>query len=475
MKQQIVTSIRKILPRPLVKMVEYSYRKLRAKIIAFRYGNPARALKVIAVTGTNGKTTTVQYMNEILKEAGHKTAMFSTSTIEIAGQREANESHMTVGSVAQMQQFFAKAKKAKVNYVVMEFASHAIDQHKLDGVPILMAIMTNLTQDHLDYHGTMKNYAAVKAKLFALQPKYIVLNRDDSWFDYYNNYSASDQKITYGQHEDAETRIEYIKMYRKGSEANILIDHQTKLELATALPGEFNVYNMTAAVAGAYLLGVSIDDITEGVANLEAVPGRYEYVANNRGHDIVVDYAHTPDGLEKLLQSARKLTKNRVILVFGATGDRDKDKRPTMGEIAAEYADRIMLTDEENYTEDAAGIRADVYKGIEAARGEPKTLELADRRAAIEKALSIATKGDTVLITGLGHQTSRIVDGTSIQWSEVAVIKDILDKNPRQPRPAPLIKTDAQNEDSEEVKPAETDSVSTNTDDESGNSDEPSN
>lgn len=185
---------------------------------------------------------------------------------------------------------------------------------------------------------------------------------------------------------------------------------------------------MTAAVAGAYLLGVSVTDIIEGAANLEAVPGRYEYVENKLGFDVVVDYAHTPDGLEKLLQAAKKLTKKRVILVFGATGDRDKQKRPIMGEIAAEYADRIMLTDEENYTEGADSIRHDIYKGIEAAKGTAKTDEIPDRGAAIEKALSVATKGDTVLVTGLGHQSSRIVDGNSEPWSEVEVIQDILTK-----------------------------------------------
>ena len=432
MKQLLVTSTRKLLPQKAVKLVESGYRRTRAKVVAARYGNPAHNLKAIAVTGTNGKTTTVHYINEILKEAGYKTAMFSTSTIEVAGEREANTLHMTVASVAEMQRFFVRAKKAKVDYLVMEFASHAIDQHKLDGVLVEMAIMTNLTQDHLDYHGTMENYARTKEKLFALQPKYIVLNRDDEWFDIFDKHPASGQKITYGQHADAEVRIENIKLYRKGTEARVLIDHQTKLELATALPGEYNAYNMTAAVAGAYLLGISVGDIIEGAANLEAVPGRYEYVDNSLGFDVVVDYAHTPDGLEKLLQAAKKLTKNRVILVFGATGDRDKDKRPIMGEIAAEYADRIVLTDEENYSESADAIRHDVYKGIEAARGEGKTLEIAERSAAIEKALSIATKGDTVLVTGLGHQSSRIINGKSEIWNEVDVIRKMLgDKTTR--------------------------------------------
>ncbi len=426
MKQQLANTARRLLPNQLVHRLEESYRRNRARLVSARFGNPARGLRVIAVTGTNGKTTTVNYFNEILKEAGHTTAMFSTATIEVAGKTRRNDLNATVPSTAAMQRFFLEAKRAKAEFVVMEFPSHALHQHKLAGVPVEMAIMTNLTQDHLDYHGTMEAYAAVKAKLFAMKPRYIVLNRDDEWFDYYNKFSASGQKITYGKHEEAEARIEHVKLYRKGTEATVMIDHQTKLELATALPGEFNAYNMTAAVSGAYLLGVKLRDIREGVANLESIPGRYERVENDKGYDIIVDYAHTPDGLEKLLRSARAITKNRIILVFGACGDRDKSKRPIMGEIAARLADRIMLTDEESYNENPDEIRQQIFQGIEKAKGEGKTTEIADREEAIAKALSVATKGDTVLITGLGHEVYRIVKGEKIPWNDSEVVNKLL-------------------------------------------------
>lgn len=426
MKNQLVSFSRRILPSSSVHRLEEGYRRSRSRAVRARYGNPARNLRVIAVTGTNGKTTTVAFLNEILKEAGYKTAMFSTALIEVAGDTQPNDLNATVASTAHMQRFFARAKKAKVDFVIMEFPSHAIHQHKLAGVPVEMAIMTNLTQDHLDYHGTMEEYAAVKARLFALKPRYIVLNRDDEWFDYFDKYEADAQKITYGEHVEAEARIDHIKLYRKGTEAKVVIDHQTKLELATALPGAFNAYNMTAAVAAAYLLGVKLRDIREGVANLEGVPGRFERVVEGKGYDVIVDYAHTPDGLEKLLEAARRLTKNRVILVFGATGDRDKAKRPQMGEIAARLADRIFLTDEESYHEDPATIRSMVYDGILTAKGEGKTLEIADRRDAIAKALSIATKGDTILITGLGHEVYRIIDGERIPWNDAEVVKELL-------------------------------------------------
>ena len=428
-KQKLVKGVRDILPSGAVREVEEMYRKGRVQLVSAKYGNPAKNLRVIAVTGTNGKTTTACFLNEILKEAGYKTAMFTTAVIEIAGQSKINDLNATVASTERMQQFFRDAKQAKVDFVVLEVTSHALHQHKLATVPIEVAIMTNLTQDHLDYHKTMDNYAAAKAKLFELEPKFIVLNRDDEWFEYFNQFPAGEQKITYGKHEEAEARIEKVKLYKKGSEATVVVDLQTKLELATALPGEFNVYNMVAAATTAYVLGLKREDIVEGAANLEGVPGRFERVVDNLDYEVIVDYAHTPDALEKLLQAAKAVTKNRVILVFGATGDRDRAKRPIMGEIAATHADRIILTDEESYNEDPEGIRSQVRAGIEKGKGGGKMTEIADRREAIEKALSIATKGDTVLITGMGHEQFRIVDGKKLPWNDAAVVREIAAKS----------------------------------------------
>ena len=429
MKQLLTKGIRGLLPPGTVHLLEDGYRKQRARLLTTRYGHPAKYLRVIAVTGTNGKTTTVNYVNEILKEAGHTTAMFSTATIEIAGKAQRNTLNATVPSVGTMQRFFRDAKRARVDFVVMEFPSHAIHQHKLYGVPVEMAIMTNLTQDHLDYHGTMEAYAEVKGRLFAMRPKYIVLNRDDEWFEYFDQFPAGAQKITYGQHAEAEAHIDRMKLYRKGTEAWMTIDHQTKLELATNLPGAFNVSNMAAAAAAGYLLDVPLDAIVEGVANLEGIPGRFERIEAGQPYDVIVDYAHTPDGLQKLLTAAREITKNRVILVFGACGDRDKAKRPIMGEIAATLADRIMLTEEESYSEDPQTIRDMIFEGIERTKGGAmKTTEVPDRREAIKKALAIATKGDTVLITGMGHEVYRIVNGKRIPWNDTIVVQELLKK-----------------------------------------------
>ena len=426
-KNTLAKTARKVLPKSALIELERTYRKSRAKVVATRYGNPARDLRVIAVTGTNGKTTTVNFLNEILKEAGYKTAMFSTANIEIAGVQTVNDTNSTTATVSKLQKFFHDAKKADVEFALIEATSHALDQYKFAGVPIEMAIMTNLTQDHLDYHKTMENYAAAKAKLFEMQPRFIVLDTDDKYFDYFNKFEASEQKITYGESDLAEVKIKSFKLYKKGSEAKLRIDNNVALEIATNLPGEFNVYNMTAAAAGAYLLGISLQDIQEGIANLEGISGRFQYATSDLPFEVVVDYAHTPDALEKLLQTSKKITKNRTILVFGACGDRDREKRPIMGKIAQDLADRIIVTDEENYTEDAKQIREEVIAGFSKKNGKlPANIqEIPDRKEAIRKALQIAGKGDTVLITGLGHEVYRIIDGEKTPWNDTEIVREI--------------------------------------------------
>ena len=426
-KNTLAKTARKVLPKSALIELERTYRKSRAKVVAARYGNPARELRVIAVTGTNGKTTTVNFLNEILKEAGYKTAMFSTANIEIAGVQTVNDTNSTTATVSKLQKFFHDAKKADVEFALIEATSHALDQYKFAGVPIEMAIMTNLTQDHLDYHKTMEKYAAAKAKLFEMQPRFIVLNTDDKYFDYFNKFEASEQKITYGESDLAEVKIKSFKLYKKGSEAKLRIDNNVALEIATNLPGEFNVYNMTAAAAGAYLLGISLQDIQEGIANLEGISGRFQYATSDLPFEVVVDYAHTPDALEKLLQTSKKITKNRTILVFGACGDRDREKRPIMGKIAQDLADRIIVTDEENYTEDAKQIREEVIAGFSKKNGKlPANIqEIPDRKEAIRKALQIAGKGDTILITGLGHEVYRIIDGEKTPWNDTEIVREI--------------------------------------------------
>ena len=429
MKDALVRRIRQVVPATKVRRLEELYRRSRVTVVSARYGFPASGLRVIAITGTNGKTTTAVYLNEILKADGKVTAMFTTALIEVAGVSQLNELNATVANVARMQRFFRDAKRAGVDYVILEVTSHALTQHKLDGVPIECAIMTNLTQDHLDYHGTMDAYAAAKGLLFANRPRFIVLNRDDEWFDYFNQFDAGEQKITYGTSPLSDARISGVKLYKKGSEAHLVIDHQTKLALATALPGKYNVYNLTAAAAASYLYYATLEAITEGIANIEGIPGRFDRIDSTKGYEIVVDYAHTPDALEQLLQTAKAITKNRVILVFGACGDRDKAKRPLMGGIAARLADRIVLTDEESYNEDPDTIRQMIMEGIADSGGEGKTEQVADRRDAIKKALTIARRGDMILITGMGHERFRIIDGNREPWNDTDVVHELLESS----------------------------------------------
>ncbi len=426
MKQRLVKGVRSVLPSQAVHLLENVYRKTRIQLVSARYGWPARGLRVIAVTGTNGKTTTANYINEILKQAGYKTAMFTTAVIEVAGESKINDLNATVASVSRMQQFLNEARRYKVDFVILEVTSHSLHQHKLDGVPIEAAVMTNLTQDHLDYHKTMEKYAAAKGLLFARNPRYIVLNRDDDWFDYFDKYLAEEQKITYGKSEDADVRISNIKLYKKGSEAVLAFDHQEKSQLATYLPGEYNVFNMAAAASICYVLGVSMSDIKNGIASLEGIPGRFERAAKDETYEVIVDYAHTPDALEKLLEATRNITKKRIILVFGACGDRDALKRPIMGKIAAKLADEIILTDEESYNEDPDKIRRDIYAGIEESKATNKTTEIADRREAIRHALNIAKKDDTILITGMGHEQFRIINGEKLPWNDTNIVREII-------------------------------------------------
>lgn len=426
MKQRLVKGVRSVLPSQAVHLLENVYRKTRIQLVSARYGWPARGLRVIAVTGTNGKTTTANYINEILKQAGYKTAMFTTAVIEVAGESKINNLNATVASVSRMQQFLNEARRYKVDFVILEVTSHSLHQHKLDGVPIEAAIMTNLTQDHLDYHKTMEKYAAAKGLLFARNPRYIVLNRDDDWFDYFDRYLAEEQKITYGKSEDADVRISDIRLYKKGSEATLAFDHQEKSQLATYLPGEYNVFNMAAAASICYVLGVSMSDIKNGIASLEGIPGRFERAAKDEKYEVIVDYAHTPDALEKLLEATRNITKKRIILVFGACGDRDALKRPIMGKIAAKLADEIILTDEESYNENPDKIRRDIYAGIEESKATNKTTEIADRREAMRHALNIAKKDDTILITGMGHEQFRIINGEKLPWNDTNIVREII-------------------------------------------------
>lgn len=349
--------------------------------------------------------------------------MYTTASIEVAGRSELNRSHRTVPLTADLVRFFRRAKDAGVDYVVLEVTSQALHQFKLDGTPVEVAVMTNLTQDHLDYHKTMEAYAEAKARLFTdLKPQSSLLNRDDAWYPFFAR-RAKGLVRTYGQDPEASLCITNLKQAPTGSDWMA-----GALKLHTHLPGLFNVYNATAAAGVGTLLQIDEQAIIRGVQALEAVPGRMQRVDAGRNFAVYVDYAHAPDAIDKALQAAKSVATGKVHIVFGATGDRDKAKRPLMGEIAAKRADFIYLTDDETYTENGDVIRQAVMDGIKAAGGAEKTVEIADRRKAIEAALKAAKKGDAVLLAGIGHQDYRNMGGKAQPWVEADVVRQILRK-----------------------------------------------
>lgn len=417
---------RKVIPKTGVKVAEETYRKSRIYGLQVRHGFPARGLRVIATTGTNGKTTTSMYINEILKAAGHKTAMFTTAVIEIAGKAEPNRTHRTVPVTAELMKFFKQAKQAGAEFVILEASSQALHQHKFKGVPIELGIITNLTQDHLDYHGTMERYAEAKARLFNryTNPVHCILNADDEWYDYYLMQSVG-QVVSYGESEDSTERIQSVKQSAQGTTWT-LRSGQHRLRLSTTLPGIFNVYNASAAATAALALGLPDEAISRGVESLLLVPGRMERIDAGQSFKVLVDFAITPDALEKALSAARAVTNGKVRVVFGATGDRDKSKRPIMGQVAAEHADDIYLTDDETYNEDPGAIRDAVYEGIKRERAEKRTKVIPDRREAIKQAFADAGKEDTVILAGLGHEDSRNMGGALVPWDDREVAKELL-------------------------------------------------
>lgn len=419
---------RKVLPTKGIQLAEETYRKGRIYGLQARFGFPAHGMRVIGVTGTNGKTTTCCYINEVLKAAGYKTAMYSTAIIEIAGVSEPNKTHRTLPLTEQLLRFLRVAKKHNVDFIVLEVTSQSLDQHKLIGIPVEIAVMTNLTQDHLDYHGTMERYAAAKARLFNsyMNPAYCVLNADDPRYDYFNVESAG-QVVSYGRSLDATERMTGVKLGKDGCNWK-LTNSQGSIELSTHLSGDFNIYNASAAALVGQVLGLTPAVISKGLNNLKLVPGRMEAVEAGQPFTVWVDYAVTPDALQKVLQAGDAVSDGKVHIVFGATGDRDSEKRPIMGKIAAEYADRIYLTNDETYTEDPEAIRQAVYEGVLAAGGAKKVKLIADRKLAIQTAFKAAKPGDVVILAGIGHQDSRNMGGTNVPWDERVIAKELLKK-----------------------------------------------
>lgn len=416
--------VRKVLPKKLLRSVEDEYRLARASYANARFNWPAKNMRVIMITGTNGKTTTAHFLFSILRTAGYSVGLSSTAEFRINEHIEANETNMTVLNPIELRRQLASFKRAGVDFVILEATSQALDQHRLFGIPCEIAIFTNLTQDHLDYHKTMNKYAAAKAKLWDLKPKISVLNLDDEWFDYFRK-KATGEVLTYGLYK-ADVTVSGYKSTKTGAQFTLgLKDGKSVISLHLA--GKYNAYNAAAAATAAQALNIKGEQIEQGIEALKSLSGRLEEVENKKPYKILVDYAHTPDGLEKALIAVRELTSNNLWLVFGACGDRDRIKRPIMGKIAAQLADKLVVTDEESYSEDPARIRSAIIEGIKRTKkGESKLIEIGDRKKAIKYALENAKKGDTILITGLGHEQYRIENGKRIRWNDAEVTKKLL-------------------------------------------------
>ncbi len=418
--------VRKVMGGKVLRYIEDEYRLARASYVNARFNWPAKGMRVIMITGTNGKTTTAHYVFSILRAAGYSVGLSSTAEFRIDDQVEVNDTNMTVVDPVILRRQLATFKQHGVDFVVLEATSLALDQHRLWGIPCEVAIMTNLTQDHLDYHKTMENYAQAKSKLWLLEPKLSVLNADDAWFDYFQQ-KATGKVMTYGE-KVGDIRLRDYRIEQ--GEAKFTIKHKgEKLLLKTQLSGKYNAYNATAAATAAFGLGISSEHIEEGIEALEGVTGRLQRVAVAAPYDVVVDYAHTPDGLEKVLIAAKELSKGDVWLVFGSCGDRDKIKRPIMGEIAAKRANKLVVTDEESYSEDPLVIQTAIIEGVEKVKGGTKKLtHIPDRKKAITYTLEHAKKGDLVLITGLGHEQFRVKGGTKTRWNDADIVQQILAK-----------------------------------------------
>lgn len=420
--------VKKLIPRGLLERAQPLTHLAEAVAYQVMGGFPARDMKVIGVTGTNGKTTTSLLIHRMLTEAGYKVGLMSTAAYGVGRDLKPQDSHMTTLPAPLLVRRLKAFRSQGVEWLVLETSSHALDQHRIWGVPYSIAVWTNLSHEHLDYHKTFENYRTAKLRLFKLAAgnhlglQTGIVNADDPSWHYFAD--AVPNAVTYGL-DHGELRAARIKPDTCGSDFEATYKDM-KLKLRVNLPGNFNVSNALAAAAVGSVVGLSDEQIARGIAALTGVPGRMERIDEGQNFDVYVDFAVTPDALEKALEALKATAKGRVMVIFGATGDRDKTKRPIMGEIAARLADVIYLTDDETYTEDPESIRQAVHRGIVTAGGEKKTIEIPDRRDAIVAAFQSAKKGDAILLTGMGHFTSRNMGGKEIPWDERQIARDIL-------------------------------------------------
>jgi len=425
--------LRKILPQSLILWTH----KIRGILAAVIYRFPSRNLRVICVTGTNGKTTTCHMIAEILRAANYKVAMATTIDFQIGAKRWKNLSKMTTVSPFALQKFIRSSVQAGCHWLVLETTSHAISQYRIWGIKPQMAVLTNITHDHLDYHKTYEEYRATKAKIFEMAQTGII-NMDDKSASFF--LSMPDLKvISYGAEKAEKNRptrpdilAKKIILDPDGSMFTVVLP-KGQVAINLKLPGKFNIYNALAAIAVAYEMNIHLELAKEALARIETIPGRMEKVDVGQPFTVLIDYAHTPDALEKIYDTLALSKRGRLMAVFGACGDRDRSKRPIMGALAGRFADVIIITNEDPYSEDPVRIIEEVASGVN--RGadpkHPKVpgenfFKILDRRQAIEKAFNLAHGGDIVLITGKGAEECMVWGAKKIPWSDKKIAKELL-------------------------------------------------
>jgi UDP-N-acetylmuramoyl-L-alanyl-D-glutamate--2,6-diaminopimelate ligase len=392
-------------------------RAAMAELAARFYGHPTETLRVVGVTGTNGKTTTTFLVRSILEAAGRRCGLLGTVTSIVGGTEEPVQ--RTTPEAIDLQRTFRRMLDAGDDACAMEVSSHALELRRADGVTFAARVFTNLTQDHLDFHSDMEQYFLAKRRLFEGPGGPAVLNLDDE----YGNRLATDfpGATTYAIDRDADFRATAVEFDPHGSRFT-LTTPEGGVDVATRLPGLFNVSNALAAAAATSALGVTAGEIAAGLAAAGRVPGRFEPVDEGQPFAVLVDYAHTPDSLENVLRAARKITRGRLTVVFGAGGDRDRTKRPLMGRVASALADRAIVTSDNPRSEDPDSIVDQVIAGA----GSEAVREV-DRRRAIELAIEPAREGDVVVIAGKGHeQGQEFADGRKEPFDDVTVAREAL-------------------------------------------------
>lgn len=396
--------IRKYIPN---KLVNYGRHLPTAVLANLRYGFPSKKLVIIGVTGTDGKTTTSNMIYQILISANKKVSLISTIYAVIGDKQYDTGFHVTNPSPFQLQKYINQSKKGGSEYLILEVTSHGLDQFRTWGTKFDVGIITNITSDHLDYHKTWENYFLTKAKLIR-NVKFAVLNRDEGHFGRLS-------KLTKGK----------VVSFGMSKLANF---NPRGFPLSLKLPGEFNVLNAQAAAACCISLGIKSDVVKVALNNFSSLVGRMQEIDNNKGIRIIIDFAHTTNGLEQALKALKKETKGKLISVFGAASERDIAKRPLMGKTSAKYADITILTAEDPRFEDPLKIIKEIAQGAiseGATLGDDLFFE-PDRQKAIEMGLSKAYKGDTVGIFGKGHEKSMNYKGVETTWSDQETVKKAL-------------------------------------------------